>query len=177
MVMSRIQISLPTSTIGQLHAIADSTGEPVARVGARLLVSGLTNGRAASRARSQPREAGADAAAEEPTVPPWLEPFDDEERRLWRQRTWGDAVALCGRYPTSLEALPEFWWRESELLENVCALAAWRMNIDCAGQDPRDELAFHNQLADFRDVLRRRGGGVTKHFKPGAPHDDWITGW
>jgi hypothetical protein len=174
--MSRIQISLATSTVDQLRAIAASTGEPVARVGARLLLSGLTDGRAASHGRSQPREMDADDATEQP-VPPWLEPFDDEERRQWRARTWGEVIALCGRYPASLEALPECWWRESELLENVCAMAAWRMNIDCAGRDPRDELAFHNQLADFRDVLRRRGGGVTKQFKPGAPHDDWITGW
>ncbi len=175
--MSRIQISIPTSTIDQLRAIADSAGEPVARVGARLLMSGLTDGRAASRVRRRPKETDGGEAAEEPMIAPWLEPFDDDERRLWRQRTWGDAVALYGRYPTSLEHLPELWWRESELLENVCALAAWRLSIDCAGRDPREELAFHNQLADFRDVLRRRGGGITKQFKPGAPHDDWITGW
>jgi hypothetical protein len=174
--MSRIQISLPTSTIDQLRAIADSTGEPVARIATRLVLSGLTDGRSATRAprRSQ---APADEPTQEPVIPPWLEPFDDEERRLWRQRTWGDAVALYGRYPASLENLPEYWWRESELLENVCALAAWRLSIDCAGRDPREELAFHNQLADFRAVLRHRGGSVAERFKPGAPHDEWIVGW
>lgn len=30
------------------------------------------------------------------------------------------------------------------------------------GQDPRDELAFQNQLADYAQVLRQQGGGVTK---------------
>lgn len=168
--MGRIQISIPTATIDQLRAIADSTGEPVARVGARLLMSGLTDDRATSGARRQPKETDGGEPVE--TIAPWLEPFDDDERQLWRQRTWANAVALYGRYPTSLEHLPELWWRESELLENVCALAAWRLTIDCAGRDPREELAFHNQLAVFRDVLRRRGGGVTKQFKPGAPHDD-----
>src|SRR5580700_6236608 len=93
-VMSRIQISLSTPTLDQLRAIAGSTGEPVARVATRLLMSGLADGRSAPRAPSRPATPDVDEADYEPTVPPWLEPFDDEERRLWRRQAWGDALAL-----------------------------------------------------------------------------------
>jgi hypothetical protein len=173
--MSRVQISLSTTTIDQLRALADGTGEPVARVAARLLMSGLTDGRSASRTPRRPQTLDVDEADHEPTVPPWLEPFDDEERRLWRRQAWGDALALYDRYPTALANLPESWWRDADLFEIVCAMAAWRLHIDCAGQDPRDELAFHHQLADFRYVLDHLPGGVTTRFKPGAM-PDWFTG-
>lgn len=172
--MSRIQISLSTPTLDQLRAIANSTGEPVARVAARMLMSGLTDGRSTPRRPSRPANPDIDEVAEDSTVPPWLEPFDDEERRLWRQQTWGDALALYNRYPTALANLPESWWRDTDLFEIVCAMSAWRLHIDCAGQDPRDELAFHHQLADFRYVLDHLPGGVTTRFKPGAV-PDWFT--
>lgn len=166
--MSRIQISLSTPTLDQLRAIAGSTGEPVARVTTRLLMSGLVDGRSVPRTPSRPVTPDIDEADHEPTVPPWLEPFDGEERRLWRRQAWGDALALYNRYPTVLANLPESWWRDVDLFETVCAMAAWRLNIDCVGQDPRDELAFHHQLADFRYVLDHLPGGVTTRFKPEA---------
>jgi len=174
--MSRIQISLSTPTLDQLRAIASNTGEPVARVATRMLMSGLAEGRSAHRTPSRPAADEADEVAREPTAPPWLEPFDDEGRRLWRQQAWGDALALYNRYPTALANLPESWWRDVDLFEIVCAMAAWRLNIDCAGQDPRDELAFHHQLADFRYVLDHLPGGVTTRFMPGAVPDWFIDG-
>jgi hypothetical protein len=172
--MSRIQISLSTPTFDQLRAIAGSTGEPVARVATRLLMSGLADGRSAPHTPSRPAAPNVDEADHEPTVPPWLEPFDDEERRLWRRQAWGDALALYNRYPTALANLPESWWCDADLFEIVCAMAAWRLNIDCAGLDPRDELAFHHQLADFRYVLDHLPGGVTTRFTPGAVPDWFI---
>jgi hypothetical protein len=42
------------------------------------------------------------------------------------------------------------------------------------GQDPRDELAFQNQLADYAQLLRQQGGGVTKAWKPGPPPPEWA---
>jgi hypothetical protein len=169
--MSRIQISLSTPTLDQLRAIAHSTGEPVARVATRMLMAGFADGRSAPCAPSRPATSDIDEAAQEPAVPSWLEPFDEEERRIWRQQAWGDALALYNRYPSALANLPESWWCDTDLFEIVCAMAAWRLHIDCAGRDPRDELAFHHQLADFRYVLDHLPGGVTTRFKPGAVPD------
>jgi hypothetical protein len=39
--------------------------------------------------------------------------------------------------------------------------------------DPREELAFQNQLADFAQILRDQGGGVTKAWAPEASPSDW----
>jgi hypothetical protein len=55
----------------------------------------------------------------------------------------------------------------------LCALATWRSEIDDAGTDPRDEIAFQTQLNDYAHTLQREGGGVTKTWTPGAPPDDW----
>jgi hypothetical protein len=175
--MSRIQISLSTPTLDQLRAIANSTGEPVARAAARMLMAGLAGGGSPARARIQPPSTDVDGAADEPRRPSWLEPLDEEERRLWLRQTWGDVLALYNRYQGAFENLPEAWWRKSNLLETVCALAAWRLEIDWGGRDPREELAFQFQLADFRETLHRLPGGVASKFRPGAPHDDWLTGW
>jgi hypothetical protein len=54
----------------------------------------------------------------------------------------------------------------------IAASDGWRGNL--TGEDPREELAFQNQLADYAQVLRQQGGGVTKTWKPGAPPDQWA---
>jgi Transposase, Mutator family len=58
----------------------------------------------------------------------------------------------------------------------ICALAMWRTEIDDTGQDPREELAFQNQLTDYADLLRQQSGSVTKEWKPGAPPAEWAMG-
>jgi hypothetical protein len=60
------------------------------------------------------------------------------------------------------------------LPETLSALAVWRAELDETGQDPRDELAFQNQLADYAQLLRQKGGGVTKAWKPGATPPEWA---
>jgi hypothetical protein len=50
----------------------------------------------------------------------------------------------------------------------------WRDWIDTAADDPRHELAFHAQLADYGRELRQEGGGVDRAWKPGAPPDGWV---
>jgi hypothetical protein len=85
-----------------------------------------------------------------------------------------DHVALHGRYPHHLETLKDKWWTDDSQTETLCALAMWRAEIDDTGQDPREELAFQNQLADYAQVLRQQGGGVTKAWKPGAPPPEWA---
>jgi hypothetical protein len=39
-------------------------------------------------------------------------------------------------------------WTDEFTTETLCALATWRAELDDTGQDPRDELAFKNQLTD-----------------------------
>jgi hypothetical protein len=105
---------------------------------------------------------------------PWLEPYGGNTD--WRQEMWGQVVALHGRYPKALDALQDNWWTDDSQTETLCALAMWRTEIDDTGQDPREELAFQNQLADYAHVLRQQGGGVTKAWQPGAPPDEWAAG-
>jgi hypothetical protein len=88
---------------------------------------------------------------------------------------WGAIVVLHGRYPRYLQALKDQWWTDEAHTEILCALAAWRAEIDDAGDDPREELAFQAQLTDYSQVLRQQGGGVSKAWKPGAPPDEWIA--
>ena len=101
----------------------------------------------------------------------WLEPYGGDAD--WRADMWGQIVALHGRYPKALAWLQEEWWTDEELLETLCALAVWRAEVDDAGVDSREELAFHLQLRELSQVLRQAGGGVTKAWKPGALPDEW----
>ncbi len=87
---------------------------------------------------------------------------------------WGQIVALHGRYPRALAHLKDDWWNDEPHTEMLCALAIWRSELDDAGIDPRDELAFHTQLTDYAHALRQEGGGVTKAWKPGAPPEEWA---
>jgi hypothetical protein len=106
------------------------------------------------------------------TRPPWLEPYGGDPE--WRQQMWGAVVALHGRYPTQLQALKDKWWKDDSQTETLCALAIWRAELDDTGQNPRDELAFQNQLSDYAHTLRQQSGGVTKAWKPGAPPPEWA---
>jgi hypothetical protein len=87
---------------------------------------------------------------------------------------WGAIVALHGRYPLQLQSLQDGWWTDDSQTETLCALAVWRTELDDAGQDPREELAFQNQLADYSQTLQRQGGGVTKAWTPGPPPPEWL---
>ena len=71
--------------------------------------------------------------------------------------------------------LKEDWWSDEAHTETLCALAVWRAEIDDKGQDPREELAFQQQLADYAETLRQQGGGVTKTWRPGAPPAAWAA--
>ncbi len=87
---------------------------------------------------------------------------------------WTAIVELHGRYPRQLEALQERWWLDEAHTETLCALAVWRGEIDDAGDDPREELAFQSHLAHYAAVLRNQGGGVESAWVPGAPPSDWV---
>lgn len=104
---------------------------------------------------------------------PWLEPYGGDLD--WRRQMWGAIVALHGRYPAQLEALKDKWWTDEFTTETLCALAVWRAELDESGQDPRDELAFKNQLVDYSHVLRQEGAGATKQWRPGATPSEWAS--
>jgi hypothetical protein len=101
-----------------------------------------------------------------------LEPFGGS--RSWRAETWGSIVALHSRYPRALAALKDGWWNEPVNVETLSALAAWRAQIDVSGCDPREELAFHDRLADHAQTLKAEASGVASSWKPGAPPPDWA---
>ena len=82
-------------------------------------------------------------------------------------------LALCARYPKQLARLEATWWRDRARTEQLAALAAWRGAIDHAGQDPREELAFHAQLADLGYLLEHLPGGADT-FQPGPPPHEWL---
>lgn len=173
--MSRIQVSLPDAAIDQLRATAAATGEPTSRVGARLLLSAL-----AGEVTAQPLTRSApEPEPEEPKskprpkrrTPPWLEPLDEDEARIWLQDMWGSVVALCRRYPTALGPLPEGWWRDAQLTELLCCMATWRVNIDVASEDPREEFAFHNGLQQIARLLDQAPGGERRFKISGMPVD------
>jgi len=104
--------------------------------------------------------------------PPWLEPYGGDAE--WRHQMWGAIVALRGRYPEQLGALKDKWWTDESTVETLGALTVWRAELDETRQDPRDEIAFQTQLNDYYQLLRQKGGGVTKVWKPGATPPEWA---
>ncbi|HEX3509835.1 MAG TPA: hypothetical protein VHT27_01925 [Solirubrobacteraceae bacterium] len=88
---------------------------------------------------------------------------------------WGAIVALHTRYRRQLEALGDGWWSDEALMEMLCAMATWRAEIDDAGDDPREEMAFHARLAELSQLLRQQGTGVANTWTPGAPPSEWSA--
>ena len=167
----RFQVVLADPTALQLRELASGSGEPPSTVAAQLVRSGVREAaREGSVRRLRP------TATASPVVgtarPRWFEPYGGDP--AWRQRMWGAIVALRGRYPRMLDSLKDGWWEDEVHTEILCALAVWREEIDDAGENPREELAFHRQLADYAQTLRQLGGSVTQTWKPGAPPAEWT---
>ena len=168
----RLKITLSDAAMDELRHRAERAGEPVARIAAQMV--------------SRPAEHNPDANSVPASTPaaiedddlsvdrhaPWIEPVMGDP--AWRRRMWGSIVALHGRYPQALAHLKDGWWEDSSHVETLCALVVWRDWIDVAADDPRHELAFQAQLADYGQVLRQEGGSVTSAWKPGAPPMAWI---
>jgi hypothetical protein len=167
----RLQIVLPDPVALQLHELAAGADTPPSTLAGQIVRNGVAL--AAKDGRVRPlRPAPVLLGGTGSERAPWLEPYGGDGE--WRRQMWGLLVALHGRYPRHLETLKEKWWTDESQTETLCALAVWRAELDDAGVDPREELAFQNQLADFAHVLRRQGGGVTKAWKPGAPPAEWA---
>jgi len=166
----RLQIVLPDPVATQLQELAAHAGEPLATLAARIVRDGVAHARTDGKAIAT--KAPTSVQAKAPARPPWLEPYGGDP--AWRREMWGAIVALHGRYPRHLQHLKDGWWNDEGQTETLCALAVWRAEIDESGRDPREELAFQHQLADYAHTLRQQGGGVAKAWKPAAPPDEWI---
>lgn len=167
----RLQVVLPDPVARQLHELAAGAGEPPSTIAGRFVRSGIAE--AARDGKVRPlRPAPILLARKAGERARWLEPYGGDS--VWRQQMWGAIVALHGRYPRHLEALKDGWWTHEAHTETLSALAVWRAEIDDAGEDPREELAFQSRLADYADTLAREGGGVTRAWKPGAPPPQWA---
>lgn len=170
--MSRkIQIVLPDPQADQLAELAVGTGEPQSTLAGLFVRNGIAQAAKDGKVR-QLRQApvivgGGNERAR------WLEPYGGDP--AWRGEMWGAIVALHGRYPRALANLKDDWWTDEQHTETLCALATWRSELDDAGVDPREELAFQTQLNDYAHTLRQEGSGVTKTWTPGAPPDEWAS--
>jgi hypothetical protein len=167
----KLQIVLPDPVAIRLGELAAGADEPPSTLAGQMVRNGVALAAKDGKVRAL-RAAPVLVGGKGSDRAPWLEPYGGDDQ--WRQQMWGAIVALHGRYPRHLEALRDKWWKDDSQTETLCALAAWRAQLDDTGQDPREELAFQNQLADYAQALRQQGGGVTKAWKPGAPPAEWA---
>jgi hypothetical protein len=170
----KIQVVLPDPVATQLQELAAAAGEPPSTLAGQLVRHGVAQAAKDGKVRPLRQAPVIVGAANTGERARWLEPWGGDAD--WRAEMWGQIVALHGRYPRTLAHLKDEWWTEDQHTETLCALAVWRSELDDAGVDPREELAFHAQLADYAQTLRQEGGGVTKAWKPGAPPDEWTRG-
>jgi hypothetical protein len=169
--MSRkYQITLPVPVADQLEELAAAADQPPSTLAGQFVRSEAARAATDGKVRRL-RQAPVTALATRGTRARWLEPYGGDAG--WRADMWGQIVALHGRYPKALACLQQGWWNESELTEVLGALAVWRAELDDAGADPQEELAFRLQLSELSHALRQAGGGVTKAWKPGALPDEW----
>ncbi len=169
----RIKMTLPDPLVAQLEALAEARGEPTSRVAAQLVCAEIEKRIGEQTGQAIVPFVETAVAPDMDRRAPWIEPFYDQEE--WRTQMWGSIVALYGRYPRALEHLKDGWWEDATHVETLCALVVWRDWIDQEADDPRHELAFQAQLADYGRGLRQEGGGVTRAWRPGAPPDEWAS--
>jgi len=137
--------------------------------------NGLAEARASGHAQSSRATATVDLDTPEDQDlfrASWLEPYGGD--REWSMWMWGGIVALHGRYPDVLAWLKEGWWKSQTHVEMLCALVVWREQLDNAGRDPRDEIAFQHTLIDYGQILRQEGGSVTQAWTPSAAPHEWT---
>jgi hypothetical protein len=160
----RIKITLPAILADKL---AHRAGEPPAKVAAQIIRQAIDNDHPSPSTRDNDTRSD-DERGYDDNRAPWLELYGGS--REWRGLTW---VGLHACYPHVLSSLKDDWWHNATHLETLSALAYWHQWIDDAGRDPREEVAFQIQLADYGRVLRQEGGGVADAWELGAPPIDW----
>jgi CopG-like RHH_1 or ribbon-helix-helix domain, RHH_5 len=164
----RLKITLPDPVCAQLDEMAANSGEPVSRLAARIVLSGVVQ----SPGKEYPLGGGHSRAANR-RQPCWLEP--PVKNAEWRSQMWGAIVALHNRYPRELADLNDHWWESGSLVETLCALAIWRRRIDESGLDPREELAFQTGLSDCSSSLTLAATRTMRPWNPGPPPADWSA--
>jgi hypothetical protein len=169
----RLQVTVADEVADELERRGHVSGQPASRIAARLIDLALAGNPTRSRNGSpQSDEPGGRHVA--PTQTSWLEPADPVDRRWWRSEMWGTVVALHARYPVEMADLEALWWQSTARVEQLGALGTWRLQIDRGCLDPREELAFHAQLADFQRVLEQTPGVGGAGFQPNAPPFEWL---
>jgi hypothetical protein len=157
----RIQIVLPDTTASQLDQLAAALGTRTATLAGQLVRENIET------LTGKPRTPQPPTPNTEEERPPWLEPYGGDSE--WRALMWGAVVALYGRYPQELQNVKTGWWKDPSTAERLCALAVWRDQIDDNATDPREEIAFHNDLEHFTTILHKHGFASEDTWKPGAP--------
>jgi hypothetical protein len=171
--MSRkFSIVLPDPADQHLRELAAATDQAFASLASQMVQNEVAAAAENGHVRPQ-RQAPAIVRHKGEQRAPWLEPYGGDPN--WRNTMWVAVVALHGRYPRHLQYLKDQWWTDDATTEALCALAAWRQEIDDTGQDPRDELTFHHQLTDYSDTLRKQGSGITEAWKPATAPDAWLS--
>ncbi|MGO8905182.1 MAG: hypothetical protein ACLQMH_06095 [Solirubrobacteraceae bacterium] len=134
----RLQIVLPDPVTTQLQELAASVGELVATIARQIVRDGVVDSAKSGKVKARwptPTVGGKTSGRAR-----WLEPYGGDP--AWRQDMWGAIVALDGRYPRHRQDVKDGWWTDHSQTETLCTLAVWRAEIDDAGRDPREELAF-----------------------------------
>jgi hypothetical protein len=173
--MSRkYKVTLPGPVAEQLEELAVASELAPSTLAGQLVATEVARAAAEGKVRPLRQLPVSTGVARSGARARWLEPYGGDAD--WRADMWGQVVALHGRYPKALAWLQEGWWRDEEQTEMLCALATWRAELDDAGVDAREELAFHLQLRELSQVLRQAGGGVTKAWKSGGLPSAWRAG-
>jgi hypothetical protein len=169
----RLKITLPIALAEQLNELAASTGEPAARLAAQMVRNGLAETRTSGHTSHSTATVALDTPEDQDAFrASWLEPYGGD--REWSMWMWGGIVALHGRYPDVLAWLKEGWWKSQTHVEMLCALVVWREQIDNTGRDPRDEIAFQHNLANYGQILRQEGGGINEAWTPSVAPNEWM---
>ena len=144
----RLKITLPDPVCQHLTELAQETGESLAGVTVRIVLSKIEDGGAKRRGRSLVR-----SAYRERCLHPGHARSDGSTTAAVRR--------LCERYPETLSNLTEEWRANESQLETLLALAAWRSAIDEQGGDPRGrarvpQLLVHLQPESWGRRAQRR---------------------
>ena len=168
----RFQVVVPDPVAAQLFQLAETRGEPPSTIAAHMVRGAVGEAADNGNVRSL-RSAPSVLARVGAARPRWLEPYGGD--RDWRLEMWGAIVALRVRYPRHLGSLKDLWWNDESHTETLCALAVWRGDLDDGALDPREEVSFQTQLAEYAATLGREAGGVDRAWTPGIPPEEWLA--
>ncbi len=148
----RLQIVLPDPVASPAPGAGRrSAGEPIATLAAQILRNGVALAAEDRQGHERSQHPPKPCREDGPTAPDGLSPTAATPHgdRRYGARSWRCTAATPGH----LEHLKDGWWTDEAQTETLCALATWRAEIDDHGRDPREELAFHQQLGRLSPTL------------------------